>query len=55
MFDMKNDRPRLDRLFSLRLPDDMLDALDRVAQDEDRSIADIVRRAIKFELERIAA
>jgi predicted transcriptional regulator len=41
MSDMKNDR-----LFSFRLPDADLEALEQIAIDEDRTIADIVRRAI---------
>lgn len=39
-----------DRLFSLRLPSDHLDALERIAEEEDRTIADIVRRAIRHEI-----
>jgi predicted transcriptional regulator len=41
MQDMKNDR-----LFSFRLPDADLEALEQIAIDEDRTIADIMRRAI---------
>jgi predicted transcriptional regulator len=45
MYDMANDR-----LFSFRLPSDVLDELERVAESEDRTIADIVRRAIRREI-----
>jgi predicted transcriptional regulator len=46
---MKNDT-----LFSFRLPSGVLGELERVAESEDRTIADIVRRAIRRELESAA-
>jgi predicted transcriptional regulator len=36
-----------DRLFSLRLPSEMLDQIERIAEEDDRTIADVVRRALR--------
>jgi predicted DNA-binding protein len=42
LYDMKNDR-----LFSFRLPSEVLDELERIAQADGRTIGDIVRIAIR--------